>query len=82
MASVRVTDSGVRADFRKSQKEVLKEVGRKEYTDFDGDLRKRFSSDGLGAKRGKGFLAFVYQNDIGETWKEFVESDQALRNKK
>ena len=47
--------------------------------DFDGDLRKRFASDGLGAKRGKGFLAFVYQNDIGQTWKEFVESDRAQR---
>ena len=56
-------------------------MGRKEYVDFDSDLRKRFASDGLGAKRGKGFLAFVYQHDIGETWKEFVESHQALRNK-
>ncbi|KAK3897565.1 hypothetical protein C8A05DRAFT_38881 [Staphylotrichum tortipilum] len=65
------------ADFRKSQAAVLKEVGRKDYADFDGDLRKRFGSDGLGAKRGKGFLAFVYQNDIGQTWKEFVECDQA-----
>ncbi|KAK4119017.1 FAD/NAD(P)-binding domain-containing protein [Parathielavia appendiculata] len=67
------------ADFRKSQKEVLKEVGRKEYVDFDSDLRKRFARDGLGAKRGKGFLAFVYDHDIGKTWKEFVECDQARR---
>jgi salicylate hydroxylase len=59
---------------------VLKEVGRKDYVDFDGDLRQRFSKDGLGAKRGKGFLAFVYNNDIGQTWKEWVESDQARLN--
>ena len=50
--------------------------------DFDGELRKRFASDGLGAKRGKGFLAFVYQNDIGQTWKEFVESDRAQRKER
>ncbi|KAL2130093.1 hypothetical protein VTI74DRAFT_6914 [Chaetomium olivicolor] len=70
----------IESEFRKSQKEVLMEVGRKEYIDFDSDLRKRFAKDGLGAKRGKGFLAFVYDHDIGKTWKEFVESDQARYN--
>ncbi|KAK5658149.1 hypothetical protein OQA88_2122 [Cercophora sp. LCS_1] len=67
-------------EYRQSQKKVLEEVGRKEYNDFDGDLRRRFSSDGLGARRGKGFLGWVYDSDIGKTWQEFVESDQARRN--
>ncbi|KAK3356642.1 FAD-binding monooxygenase [Lasiosphaeria hispida] len=62
--------------FRQSQAKFLKEVGRKEYDDFDGDLRRRFASDGLGAKRGKGFLSFVYDSDIGKAWSEFLESDK------
>ena len=75
-----VIDNDFSFDFRKSQKEVLKEVGRKEYVDFDSDLRKRFATDGLGAKRGKGFLGFVYGNDIGKVCKEFFETEQARRN--
>jgi salicylate hydroxylase len=77
---VQVTDDDARFDFRKSQKEVLKEVGRKEYVDFNSDLRKRFAKDGLGAKRGKGFLGFVYGNDIGKACREFFESEDARRN--
>jgi len=68
-----------RFQFRESQKAVLKEVGRKDYDDFDSELRRRFSSDGLGARRGKNFLGFVYQSDIGKTWREFVENDNARR---
>ncbi|KAK0710625.1 hypothetical protein B0H67DRAFT_646067 [Lasiosphaeris hirsuta] len=65
--------------FRQSQAKALKEVGRKDYEDFDGDLRQRFASDGLGAKRGKGFLSFVYDSDIGKTWTEFLEGDKLRR---
>lgn len=75
--AVHHTDKHDRFKFRQTQKKVLEEVGRKEYDDFNSDLRKRFSTDGLGAKRGKGFLGWVYGSDIGKTWKEFVEKDQA-----
>ncbi|KAH8903563.1 FAD/NAD(P)-binding domain-containing protein [Coniochaeta sp. PMI_546] len=74
------TDIPLRFEFRQSQKKVLEELGRKEYTDFDGDLRRRFSADGLGARRGKGFLSWVYETDIGKTWEEFIEKDRARWN--
>lgn len=63
--------------FRESQKENIKKMAQTEWDDFDAELRRRFSSDGLGVKRGQGFLAFVYASDIGETWRAFVERENA-----
>ncbi|KAK4139500.1 monooxygenase [Dichotomopilus funicola] len=63
--------------FRESQKENIKKMAQAVWDDFDAELRRRFASDGLGVKRGQGFLSFVYSGDIGKTWKEFVESEKA-----
>jgi salicylate hydroxylase len=65
-----------RYQFRDSQKAHLQKAREDTRENFDNTLRTRMNEVGLAGRRPKGWMDWIYKNDIEKVWEGYIEAEK------